>query len=71
MRSEFNNMVLLWGKLIGSVVFMLAALAMIAWFILGISFDDFWMQIALYFIALTVGIIGVMIAFRTKLIVIR
>lgn len=71
MKSELNNLILIWGKLIFSVVFMLAALAMVAWYLLGITFDDFWGQMSLYFIAMVVGLFGVAIAFRTKLIVVR
>jgi len=61
----------LWTKLIGSIVFMLAALAMVVYFVLGITFDDFASQMVLYFIALSVGIIGTIIVFRTKIVVIR
>ena len=61
----------LWMKLIVSVVFMLAALAMVVWYTFGVTFETFWSQMALYFVAMIVGVSGVAFAFRTKLSVIR
>jgi hypothetical protein len=66
-----KNVTVLWTKLILTVVFMLTGLAMVVYVGLGITFTDFWSQFVLFFIAMSVGIIGVILVFRTKLVVIR
>jgi hypothetical protein len=71
MTGATTKFTILWLKLIGSVVVMLGALAMVVWYTFGVTFDSFWSQMALYFIAMFVGLTGVMFAFRTKLTVIR
>ena len=71
MSTMNTKFAVLWMKLIASVVFMLAALAMVVWYTFGVTFESFWSQMALYFIAMLVGATGVIFAFRTKLSVIR
>jgi hypothetical protein len=71
MNGVEKRFTVLWAKMIFSVLFMLGGLAMVVWYMFGITFEDFWSQVVLYFIAFAVGMIGVMIAFRTKIVVIR
>jgi hypothetical protein len=71
MSSAGAKMTILWLKLVSSVVFMLATLAIVVWYVFGVTFDDFVSQMILYFIAMIVGVTGVMFAFRTKLSVLR
>ena len=66
-----KNVTILWTKLIGSIIFMLAGLAMVVHFVMGVTFDTFEAQVVLFLIALSVGIIGAIIAFRTKMVLIR
>jgi len=71
MAGATTKFTILWLKLIVSVVAMLGALAMVVWYTFGVTFDSFWSQMVLYFVAMIVGLTGVMFAFRTKLTVIR
>lgn len=71
MNGKEKRFAILWAKLISSVLFMLGALAMVVWYMFGITFEDFWSQVVLYCIAFAVGMIGVIFAFRTKLVVVR
>lgn len=66
-----KNITVLWTKLIASIILMLSVLAMVVHFVMGVTFDSFAAQVVLYFIALSVGIIGVILVFRTKVVLIR
>jgi len=66
-----KSITVLWTKLIGSIIFMLAGLAMVVYFVMGVTFDTFAAQVVLFFIAMSVGLIGAIIAFRTKVVLIR
>ena len=64
-------MAIMWAKLLFLVVFMLSSLAIVVVYVFNVSFSEFWPQMTLFFIAIAVGLIGVALAFRTKLVVIR
>jgi len=57
---------LMWVKMISLTIIMLAGAALIFYWGLGITFEDFWSQVALFIGAAAIGTIGVYIAFRTK-----
>jgi len=66
-----TKVTILWLKMVASILFILGAMAMVVWYTFGVQFDTFWSQMALYFVAMLVGMTGVIFAFRTKLSVIR
>lgn len=69
MSALQKQIAFLWLKLVASVVAMLALLAMVVWFLFEVRFENFYSQMVLYFVAMLVGVTGVMIAFRTKIII--
>lgn len=71
MNKDYFKTTILWLKLIFSVILMFVVLAIFLYFILGFRFVTFWSQIALLFVSIIIGIMGVLIAFRTKILVIK
>jgi len=64
---KYSGVAVMWSKMILVLLSLLVVSALILWWIMGVSFDTFYSQMALFFFALFVGIVAAFIGVRMKI----
>lgn len=64
---KYSGVAVMWSKMIFVLVFLLTMAAMIVWWVFGVSFDTFYLQMILFFFALFMGIVAAFVGVRVKL----
>jgi len=63
---KYSGVAVMWLKMISALLLMLTISAMIVWWVFGVSFDTFYMQLGLFFFALFMGIIAAYVGVKVK-----
>jgi len=64
---KYSGVAIMWSKMIFILVFLLTISALIIWWVFGVSFDTFYLQMILFFFALFIGILAAFMGVRVKL----